>query len=93
MNQLPHAAVCKPIFCGDVVFGESFDEDGSQRLVLAVVGRGISVREEMSAAGVVHDLTSRCELVFGAFLLFCTIRNSMDSDWDTDHRRWTFETG
>ena len=73
MNQLSHAAVCKPIPCGDVVLWKALDEDGSQRLVLAVVGRGIGFREEMSAAGVVHDGTSRCESVFGVFLLLRSV--------------------
>jgi hypothetical protein len=58
MDQLPHAAVCEPISRGDLVLGKTVDEDGSQCLVLAVIGRGIGVQEELSAARVIHGLTS-----------------------------------
>lgn len=54
MDQLPHAAVCEPISRGDLVLREALDEDGSQCLVLAVIGRGIGVQEELSAARVIH---------------------------------------
>src|SRR5271157_6505840 len=57
MNQLPHAPICVTIFVGDVVLWKTFDEDGSQRLVLAVVGCRIGVQEELSAASVIHDRT------------------------------------
>jgi hypothetical protein len=54
MNQLPHASVCISILFGDVVLCKVVDKDGSQRLVLALVGRGIGVQKEPSATGVVH---------------------------------------
>jgi hypothetical protein len=57
MNQLPHAPICVTTFVGDVVLWKTFDEDGSQRLVLAVVGCRIGVQEELSAASVIHDRT------------------------------------
>jgi len=60
MNQLSHAPVCKPVSFGDLVLWKALDEDGAQRLVLAVVGRGIGLQEELSAAGVVHDKTLGC---------------------------------
>ena len=55
MNQLPHTPVCITIFFGDVVLWKTFDEDGSQRLVLAVIGCRIGVQEKLSAASVIHD--------------------------------------
>jgi hypothetical protein len=54
MNQLPHAPVCISIFFGDVVLREAVDKDGSQRLVLALVGRRIGVQEVPSARSVIH---------------------------------------
>jgi hypothetical protein len=60
MDQLPHAPVCKPESHGDLVLREPVDEDGPQRLVSAVVGRGIGVQEELPVVGVVHELASRC---------------------------------
>ena len=41
MDQLPHAAVGITVFVSDVILGEPIDEEGSQRLVLTMVGRGI----------------------------------------------------
>jgi hypothetical protein len=70
MNQLPHAPVGKPESCGGLGLGKALDEDGSQRLVLAVVGCGIGVQEEPLAASVIHGVTFRCELVFGGLLLW-----------------------
>jgi len=57
MNQLPHASICITIFVSNVVLWKTFDEDGSQRLVLAVVGCRIGVQEELLAASVIHDRT------------------------------------
>jgi hypothetical protein len=59
MDQLPHAAVCEPKFRGDLVLREALDEDGSQRLVLTVIGRGIGVQEEMSVTRVIHGRPPR----------------------------------
>jgi hypothetical protein len=58
MDQLPHAAVCEPISRGHLVLREALDEDGSECLVLAVIGRGIGVQEELSATRVIHGRTS-----------------------------------
>jgi hypothetical protein len=63
MGQLPHAAVGIAVFVSDVILGVPIDEDGSQRLVLTMVGRGIGVQEEPSATGGVHGCTLECELV------------------------------
>jgi hypothetical protein len=60
MNQLPHAAVGIAVFVSDVILGEPIDEEGSQRLVLAMVGRGIGVQEELSTTGGVHGCTLEC---------------------------------
>jgi hypothetical protein len=60
MDQLPQAAVCEPIGRGDRVLWKALDEDGSQCLVLAMVGRGTGVQEELAAMRVVHDRASRC---------------------------------
>ena len=54
MNQLPHAAVCEAISRGHLVLGKALDEDGSQCLVLAVVGCGIGVYEEPLVVSVIH---------------------------------------
>jgi hypothetical protein len=64
MDQMSHASMCIAIFVGSVFLSEAIDKDGSQRLVLAVVGRGIGVQEEMSATGGVHGCTLECELIF-----------------------------
>jgi hypothetical protein len=55
---------------------EAFDEDGSQRLVLAVIGWGIGVPEESLAARVVHGGLLRCEFVFGGVLLWSGLSKS-----------------
>lgn len=70
MDQLPQAAVCEPVVRGDLVLGKVVDEDGTQRLVLAVVRCGIGVQEEALAARVIHGGPLRCEFVFGDLLLW-----------------------
>jgi hypothetical protein len=65
MDQLPHAAVGIAVFVSDVIPGEPIDEDGSQRLVLTMVGRGIGIQEELATAVEVHGCTLECESVFG----------------------------
>jgi hypothetical protein len=70
MDQLPQAAVCEPVFRGDLVLRKALDEDGTQRLVLAVVRCGIGVQEEALAARVIHGGPLRCEFVFGGLLLW-----------------------
>jgi hypothetical protein len=64
MDQLPHAPVCIAVSGSDVVLGEAIDEDGAQRLVLAVVGRGIGIQEELSTRGGIHGCDLECEVVF-----------------------------
>jgi hypothetical protein len=76
MDQLPQAAVCEPVFCGGLVLRKAFGEDGSQRLVSAVVGCGIGVQEEPLAARVVHGGPLRCEFVFGGVLLWSGLSKS-----------------
>ena len=58
MDQLSHAPVCIAVAISDVVLGKAIDEDGAQRLVLAVIGGGIGIQEETSAAGVIHGWLS-----------------------------------
>ena len=72
MDQLPHAAVAIAEFFSDVSLREPIDEDGSQRLVLTMVGRGIGIQEELATAGEVHGCTLECESVFGD----CSTRTS-----------------
>jgi hypothetical protein len=69
MNQLPHAPVGIAEFVSDVILGEAIDEDGAQRLVLAVIGCGVGLQEEPSATEVVHGCTLECEVVFRDWLL------------------------
>ena len=61
--------MCEAVFCGGLVLGKALDEDSTQRLILAVVRRGIGVQEEALAAGVIHGGPLRCEFVFGGLLL------------------------
>ena len=72
MDQLPHAAVGIAEFVGDVILREPLDEDGSQRLVLTMVGRRIGIQEELATAVEVHGCTLECESVFGD----CSTRTS-----------------
>src|SRR3981189_2781106 len=67
MDQLPHAAVGIAVFVSVVILREPIDEDGSQRLVLTMVGRGIGIQEELATAVEVHGCTLECESVFGDF--------------------------
>ena len=72
MDELPDAAVGIAVFVSDVGLREPIDEDGSQRLVLTMVGRGIGIQEELATMGEVHGCTLECESVFGD----CSTRTS-----------------
>ncbi|HEU4677977.1 MAG TPA: hypothetical protein VFS35_00555 [Terrimicrobiaceae bacterium] len=68
MDQLPHAPVGIAEFVGGFVLWQALDEDGAQRLVLAVVGCGIGLHEELPATVIVHGCVLKCEVVFGGVL-------------------------
>src|SRR5882724_8797776 len=72
MDQLAHAAVGIAVFVSDVILRKPIDEDGSQRLVLTMVGRGIGLQEEWATAVEGHGCTLKCESVFGG----CSTRTS-----------------
>jgi hypothetical protein len=57
MDQMSDAAVGIAVFVSDVSLREPIDEDGSQRLVLTMVGRGIGIPEELATAVEVHGCT------------------------------------
>jgi membrane protease YdiL (CAAX protease family) len=69
MNELSHAAVCITVLVGDIVLGQAIDEDGAQRLVLAVVDCGIGIQEEPLATTIIHSCPLKCEVVFRGVLL------------------------
>ena len=54
MDQLPQTPVCIAVSVSDVVLRQAVDEDGAQRLISAVIGRGIGIGEELSARGILH---------------------------------------
>src|SRR5271163_4710120 len=70
MDQLPHAPVCIAELIRDFALPKAIDEDGAQRLVLTVIGRGIGIQEEASAVGVIHGCAPGCEVVSCGFLLW-----------------------
>jgi hypothetical protein len=59
-NELSHAPIRVAVCGGDIVLGHPVDEDSSQRLVLAVVRRGIGIQEETAAMFVIHDQPLKC---------------------------------
>jgi hypothetical protein len=59
----------------DVVLGKAVDEDGAQRLVLAMVGCGIGIQEEPLATNIIHGCPFKCEVVFRVFLLSKSYQN------------------
>jgi hypothetical protein len=61
MHELPQASIGIAESVGDLVLGEAVDEDSPQRLILAVIGRGIGIHEEPSATGGIHGCTRECE--------------------------------
>jgi hypothetical protein len=69
MDQLPHAPMCIAELIRDFALPKAIDEDGAQRLVLTVIGRGIGIQEEASAVGVIHGCALGCEVVSCGFLL------------------------
>jgi hypothetical protein len=68
MDQLPHAPVGIAVSVGGFVLWQALDEDGAQRLVLAVVGCGIGLHEELPATVIIHGCVLGCEVVFGGVL-------------------------